>query len=421
MEPYSLDAFQPVEPGLRAHCRRVAALVQRIAGRLEFSGSLTAALEKAALVHHYPAALLGVRERLMADLQPQMRDVGEVDAARLPGEVESILLAFHGYSSGDRDSQPFELAGRVLECCNIFDEEMENLPYEPRPANQAIKEFVSNGGPLAKIIWNSRIVDPTHLARAANRLSEFIPASRDALQWVRRQTVDTGELIDLIGSNEFIQTAIFRVANSAFFSPVRKIVRLDEAIAFLGADVTRRIVSATAVQPLFEPGNLRHLWCHSLETADWAARLAEAASGKGIDPVDAFHAGLLHDLGRVVMHRLDPEQASDYLWWTQRGCPATYAETILCGRDHGSIGAEVIRDWDFPQSIAQGIEFHHCPELSQNLMAAVLYLAEIQAGADEDLPSTVRRHHALKMLGLSEVEFENLHMGPGPMAVLAAA
>lgn len=407
IEPESLEAFLPAEAGLRAHCRRVAALARRVAANLGMSGSDANALAHAALVHHYPAALLksDARERLMADLNLPAQEVKK-KSPQLPGEIASILLAFHGDSG---HSSRAEMAGRVLDFCNIFDEEIESLPYEARGAGESVDQFLSDGGPEAKAIQGLRTVRAEDLAAAARRLPEVSLAAMQQFD----------ESAEVISGSEAMTSAVLRMANSAFFAPAAAATNVRDAVGVIGPELSQRVLAAFMVQPFFASQSFRYLWSHSLEVAEWAARLAEAAIGKQVNSADAFLGALLHDLGILAMHRLEPERASEYRWWKENGCPATYAEILMCGRDHGSVGADILRNRKFPESIAEAVEFHHTPELSRNPLAAILYLAEIQTGAEEDLPSSVRRFDALQTIGLSEDEFENMHVWPTAMALIA--
>ena len=84
-----------------------------------------------------------------------------------------------------------------------------------------------------------------------------------------------------------------------------------------------------------------------------------------------------------------------------RGCPATYAERLLFGRDHGEIGADILARWSFPAHVIEAVRFHHQPERSRGASAAFVYLLEFWSGVDEDLPSFHRVEECLARTGLS--------------------
>jgi HD-like signal output (HDOD) protein len=100
--------------------------------------------------------------------------------------------------------------------------------------------------------------------------------------------------------------------------------------------------------------------------------------------------------------RFAPRETGDiYARMVQRGCPATCAERLLFGGDHGEIGAEILREWNFSEALVEAVRFHHQPERAKGALAALTYLAEFCSGVDEDMPSFNRVEDCLSRTGLS--------------------
>ena len=112
-------------------------------------------------------------------------------------------------------------------------------------------------------------------------------------------------------------------------------------------------------------------------------------------------AGLLHDVGLAAMRYVSTEVSVVYDRLLQGGCPATYAETVLLGWDHGEIGAEILAGWNFADRLIQAVRWHHQPERSQEKVAGLLYLSEYWDCSEEDLPSSIRLLSAVEMTGLT--------------------
>lgn len=168
---------------------------------------------------------------------------------------------------------------------------------------------------------------------------------------------------------------------------------------------------ASVFQPLFGSASLRDLWRHSLTVAQLTERVALLSAR--IDPQEAFLAGLVHDIGRLALQKVRHEYVADYQRLTGRGCEPVFAEMVLCGFDHGAIGAEVLRCWSFPEHLIEAVGQHHRPEFGDSLLAAAIYLAEACSGAREDLASEVRVELAEDRLGIA-FEIPNGEGAPGP-------
>ena len=140
---------------------------------------------------------------------------------------------------------------------------------------------------------------------------------------------------------------------------------------------------------------LHDLWEHSLEASENAAWVANQA---GVDPGEAYLAGLVHDVGRLPFEL--STAGLSVRKWEEAGFPTVYADMIATGTDHAETGAEILADWNFPNSIIEAVRFHHRPELVPSKLAALLYAVE---DAEESLPSLARDHTAAKHLDVAEL------------------
>lgn len=184
-------------------------------------------------------------------------------------------------------------------------------------------------------------------------------------------------------------------------SQVRDVVSRLPALpptALKSLKAENHFLMAAALRPMFRHSLARPLWNHSLDIACLAESLARK-TGKA-DPSEAFLAGLLHDVGRLVLWNLPSVRTARYTALLDVGCEPMLAELLLFGFDHTLAGREAMRAWRLPETFAEAIEFHHHPERCQSGLAQVLYLAEHTSGSDEDTPSMARLQLALKHLGL---------------------
>lgn len=190
-----------------------------------------------------------------------------------------------------------------------------------------------------------------------------------------------------------------RAANSALFKGRNDISTINRAVARLGVCTARKVIFAIAFRPIFVRPSMHSLLRHSLAMADLAHHLA--AQTLVADPEEAFLCGLLHDIGKLLMDQLNLFDSARMRGLVENGCPQVYAENLLFGHDHGSVGGQIAATWRFPARLVDAIRHHHQPELANSPLAHVLYLAESQLEPSEDLVSEVRAHLCLGSTGLT--------------------
>ncbi|HLF98319.1 MAG TPA: HDOD domain-containing protein [Methylococcaceae bacterium] len=202
----------------------------------------------------------------------------------------------------------------------------------------------------------------------------------EILSSLRQENVNIPGLVRNVGQTPAVAARIMRVANSPFFGCSGRIGSLREAITLLGINQVRTLVTAAALMDVFPRGksplNWRDFWSHAFGTGCGSRLLA----GKvGLDEDVAFTAGLLHDMGRLVM-AVYAGDAFRRVEESMRGEPRSLldAERAVLGVTHPEIGAELARRWKFPPDIQCAIFQHHGPAESCRLpLANVVYIANM--------------------------------------------
>jgi putative nucleotidyltransferase with HDIG domain len=176
---------------------------------------------------------------------------------------------------------------------------------------------------------------------------------------------------------------LLKLANSAMFGMQRQVDTVSRAVAVLGTRQVRDLTLGLAAARAFEgiPNSLVSMgsfWHHSVMAAV-CAKLVAAEVPRG-RPDSAFVAGLLHDVGQLVMFNKLPEQAHRALLMTidEPGEPDLHVcERQLLGFDHADVGGALARRWGLPVALQECIEFHHRPELARQhpLDVAVVHVA----------------------------------------------
>jgi putative nucleotidyltransferase with HDIG domain len=199
-----------------------------------------------------------------------------------------------------------------------------------------------------------------------------------------RTTVDT--IANLLGTDQALAAAVLRYANSARAMPNRRIGSLREAVIRIGLGALSDVLLRACAGPLLDRGlppyalPRRVAWRHAATASvasEALAKLLRTAGGEG-----AGVAGLLHDVGKMVLTSVVPEAAAEAVSIARsRHLPVWQAEELVLGYHHGTVGGALLRSWGLPESIVDAVAFHHQHELTSNPLATVVYLADAAAHA----------------------------------------
>jgi putative nucleotidyltransferase with HDIG domain len=194
-------------------------------------------------------------------------------------------------------------------------------------------------------------------------------------------TVSAQQLALVIGKDQGFTTRLLRLANSAYYGMMRRIGTIEEAVVVLGINTVRNLALIAATYPLFRRALLGYtpqvsgLWCHSLAVglvAQTGARLFDVPARN-----EAFTAGLLHDVGKLVISTALTDWMGElHDLVHQQRMPVHEAERALFGFTHEEIGALVVERWNFPATIVQMIRYHHCSLERQDAGCALIEFAD---------------------------------------------
>jgi putative nucleotidyltransferase with HDIG domain len=186
----------------------------------------------------------------------------------------------------------------------------------------------------------------------------------DLIHTLGRENVDVTALAEKMSRDQALAAKMLRLANSSFYGLAGKVKTVKQAIVVLGFDSARALVVASNVIGGIQGGASRQVdvadfWRHSIATALCAKNLARQA---GIDPDAAFIAGLLHDIGRLVLAtRFPAEYARVQDDCERNDTPVDAAELRVFGLDHQRAGQMLAEAWKFPPLILRAIGQHHAP------------------------------------------------------------
>ena len=237
------------------------------------------------------------------------------------------------------------------------------------------------------------------------------------LRIIHEESYDIGKIADEVRKDQVISAKTIQLCNSAMFSKRQDVASLDHALVFLGQELFIKLVISAAVESYYSQcgngyslckGGLYH---HAIGTAIVAEKIARL-TGKVV-PAIAYTAGLLHDIGKVV---LDQYIAGAYplLYREFQDQPSELieAELRILSVDHTITGEALAQNWSLPDILTEVIRFHHQPEKStcDRALTTTVYLADLllsrfHTGLELERMGTDNLVDHLSRLGLSTEQF----------------
>ena len=212
---------------------------------------------------------------------------------------------------------------------------------------------------------------------------------------------------------------ILQLANSAFFAFRHKVSSPRQAVTLIGLRTTKDLVLTVEAFAEFDHRKLRQFPMqavvnHCLETAALARAIAvfEGAPRDVVD--DAFMAGLLHDVGKLLLaDRLPLAYVGALRAARERGIPLWQAEREAIGTSHAEVGAYLMGLWGLPDPIVEALAYHHRPEDCPHHEFTVLTAVHAAGALEED---AARRWVPWVRSTLSQPYLERLGLADRPRA-----
>lgn len=227
-----------------------------------------------------------------------------------------------------------------------------------------------------------QLVSPPEVYRRVNRvLRDPSSTSEDAAEAIRHDPSLAAKLLRLVNSPFYTRT--MRAVSGRFPT---KVDSLSRAVLVVGARQLSTLALGVSVLPLFQDipqqwVNMRLFWKHCVACAVAAQTIAEAVGRDNVEA--AFVAGLMHDLGRIVLFKQAPRHMAAALRLAlDARLPLIRAEQQILGFDHALLGGMLLRKWQIPANLEAMVRGHHEPEAwDGEADVAVIHLADIVANA----------------------------------------
>jgi len=209
--------------------------------------------------------------------------------------------------------------------------------------------------------------------KCLDRVPALSPMTTQLLAKLARRDCEVDALTSLVEKDALLSAQILKLANSAMFGRARTVVSVHHAIAMLGMGVLRKFTLGSAISNIFARRktaptfSMTRFNLHSVATATLAEILCDELPVHNAE--HAFVAGLLHDLGRLLLAVNLPAQFESMLSChaVSPDIPLWAFEQEFLGIDHAELSGIKASHWELGQPIRWAVRYHHEPDLAQDV------------------------------------------------------
>ena len=240
----------------------------------------------------------------------------------------------------------------------------------------------------------------------------------EVLDLCEQEDVGIPEITKVLARDPALTTKVLRVANSAFYAVRSEVATVDRAISIMGINATLSLALSFSFV-----GNMNKLGKGGFDHAGYWQRSAIMAAsaralGEWTDQMsrdELFFAGLLQDIGMLVLNEAIPEAYGKIMESAkQHHHQLVNLEKESLGTNHGTVGSWILERWKLPANLRQSVEASHNPQLLDGLdkndyrcvLALASHIAEIWCDPDTTAATGRARHYASDLLEISDEKFE---------------
>jgi putative nucleotidyltransferase with HDIG domain len=349
------------------------------------------------------AALVLIDQRKFDVVVTDMRMPG-INGAQLLNHVlrhqpQTIRIVLSGYSD----------LSEVVNCVGLTHQFLEK-PCSLDDLKNCLKRVTSVKTRLA----NDKLCDLTASLKNLPTLPELYLEIADALQ---SPTASAQRIAEIAGRDPALAAKLLQLSNSAFFGFSRKVFSVTEAVQLLGVGIIQSLAVAVPLFSSFARDKcpnfpIDQIWAHSAQTGAIGLRIFKEQPDELNLAEQAFCAGLLHDIGKIILANGLPEKYAAVLHESRAtGAPLFEVERKHFSATHAEVGAYLLALWGLPITLVEAVACHHHPRhcgLPELCLAGVVHIADAlqhsQAIHPEITASPVDAGY-LKQVGL-ERQFE---------------
>ncbi|MFH1700855.1 MAG: HDOD domain-containing protein [Candidatus Zixiibacteriota bacterium] len=227
---------------------------------------------------------------------------------------------------------------------------------------------------------------------------------------------DIEKITQALMLDQSLTAQVLKLSNSSFYGRPKEILTLKEAVILLGFKTLRSLVVAASTHGLYtSPGGENHnkLWEHALATAIASRLIAKVVHHPQVE--EAFIAGLLHDIGKLVLLQKKPNEYKEVILTVEKtGGKFIETEDEKFGFNHTDAGLLILHKWSFPAELINAVYEHHNPiDLDQDSIPISyivnlgnIFAKKLPVGFNDYRPKDITQVPSIAHLGLNMEQLE---------------
>lgn len=200
---------------------------------------------------------------------------------------------------------------------------------------------------------------------------------------IRDPLTSNQDLDNIVSEDSALAAKVLMIANSALFNFPSKIDTISKAITIIGHKQLSEIILSCSIVAMFKDipqdvVDMEQFWRHSISVATAARILAASRHEQNIEKF--FTAGLLHDIGKLIIFIEAPKYALEVIKQCAEKKELMHlVEKDVLGFDHAKIGALLLKKWKLPTEIVSSVYYHHMPTVSSGdiIGPSIVHIADI--------------------------------------------
>ncbi len=218
--------------------------------------------------------------------------------------------------------------------------------------------------PMSQVQMEKITVLTHAIARDVDSLPHFPEIIVELISLTEDPHATAARIASRIATDPALTADVLKLVNSAHYSVPRRVNNIVQGVKIVGMVGLRNLLYTYGAQKILgeKYAEMKDLWDHSYRTAYYAYMLARSFKPKAGILDDVYVAGILHDLGQIIVAYLHP-QAMDQIsrFCKDKDIPPRILERFSFGLNHADVGALIARTWNFPEQLVHGIKHHHEP------------------------------------------------------------
>jgi putative nucleotidyltransferase with HDIG domain len=229
------------------------------------------------------------------------------------------------------------------------------------------------------------------------------------------------EIGKAITTDQALASKVLKLVNSAFYGFPGRIATITHAVVILGFSTVKNIVLTASIFDAFRKKtsgrsgfDIEQFWYHSIACGAAAQSIAKFIGST--EREEAFIAGLIHDIGKIILCQYLPEDFADAIQYAnEKEILFFQAENVLFDCTHQEIGGFLAERWNLPKNLQSAIKYHHAPSSNRDnyVITSIVHCADIFIraldygnGGDSKIP--LMADNVWKNLGLENAPLQTL-------------